>query len=95
MAKAFLEGTLAGRDDIADCLSLTYYAGNYNGNSMEERPIEIQVKYARLDTNIADLLDYVDKLIGLDNVVVSVASTGYVIESSEDGAKYRLPSGKI
>lgn len=95
MAKAFLEGTLAGRDDIADCLSLTYYAGNYNGNSMEERPIEIQDMYARLDRNIADLLDYVDKLIGLDNVVVSVASTGYVIENSEDGAKYRLPSGKI
>ena len=95
MAKAFLDGTLAGRDDIADCLSLTFYAGNYNGNSMEERPIEIQDMYARLDRNIAELLDYVDKLIGLDNVVVSVASTGYVMESSEDGTKYRLPSGKI
>lgn len=95
MGKAFLEGTLAGRDDIADCLSLTYYAGNYNGNSMEERPIEIQDIYARLDRNIADMLDYVDRLIGLDNVVVTVASTGYVIENSEDGAKYRLPSGKI
>ena len=95
MAKAFIEGTLAGRDDIADCLSLTYYAGNYNGNSMEERPIEIQDMYARLDRSIADLLNFIDKHLGLDNVVVSVASTGYVIESSEDGTKYRLPSGKI
>lgn len=95
MAKAFIEGTLAGRDDIADCLSLTYYAGNYNGNSMEERPIEIQDMYARLDRSIADLLNFIDRHIGLDNVVVSVASTGYVIESSEDGTKYRLPSGKI
>ena len=95
MAKAYLKETLAGRDDIADCLSLTYYAGNYDGNSMEERPIEIQDMYARLDRNIADLLNYVDKLIGMENVVVSIASTGYVIESSEDGAKYRLPSGKI
>lgn len=95
MAKAYLKETLAGRDDIADCLSLTYYAGNYNGRSMEERPIEIQDMYARLDRSIADLLDYVDKLIGLENVVVSIASTGYVIESSEDGTRYRLPSGKI
>ncbi|MBQ2808020.1 MAG: alkaline phosphatase family protein [Bacteroidaceae bacterium] len=95
MAKAFLDNTLAGRDDIADCLSLTYYAGNYNGNPMEERPIEIQDIYARLDRNIADLLDYADKLIGMENVVVSVASTGYVVENGDDGAKYRLPSGKI
>lgn len=95
MAKAYLESSLAGRDEIADCISLTYYAGNYNGKSMEERPIEIQDMYARLDRNIADLLNYVDKLIGLENVVISMASTGYVIEGSEDGAKYRLPSGTI
>ncbi len=95
MAKAYLESSLAGQDDIADCLSLTYYAGNYNGQSMEERPIEIQDMYVRLDRNIADLLNYVDRRIGLENVVVSIASTGYVIENSEDGAKYRLPSGTI
>ncbi len=95
IAKAYLEASLAGQDDIADCLSLTYYAGNYKGASMEERPVEIQDMYARLDRNIADLLDYLDKRIGLENIVVSLSSTGYVIESSEDGAKYRLPSGTI
>ena len=95
MAIAYLESSLAGKDDIPDCLSLTYYAGNYEGRSMEERPIEVQDMYVRLDRNIAQLLDFVDKHIGLQNVVVSVASTGYVMESSEDGTKYRLPSGTI
>lgn len=95
MAMAYLEASLAGQDDIADCLSLTYYAGNYDGQSMDERPVEVQDMYARLDRNIADLLDYVDKRVGLDNVVISLSSTGYVIEGSEDGAKYRLPSGTI
>lgn len=95
LALAFLGGTEAGVDDIADCLSLTYYAGNYNGAPMEERPVEIQDMYVRLDRNIAVLLDELDKRIGADNVVVSLASTGYVMEGSEDGAKYRLPSGTI
>ena len=95
MAIAYLKASRAGKDDVADCLSLTYYAGNYKGQSMEERPVEIQDIYARLDRNLADLLDFVDKRIGLENVVVSLASTGYVIEGSEDGAKYRLPSGTI
>ena len=95
MAMAYIEASRAGQDEIADCLSLTYYAGNINGNSMEERPVEIQDMYARLDRNIAELLDFVDRRVGLENVVVSMASTGYVVESSEDGTKYRLPSGTI
>ena len=95
LALAFLNGTEAGADDIVDCLSVTYYAGNYNGAPMEERPLEIQDMYVRLDRNIALLLDELDKKVGLDNVVVSLASTGYVMEGSEDGAKYRLPSGTI
>lgn len=95
MAIAFLKSTEAGKDEITDCLALTYYAGNYDGNSMEDRPLEVQDIYVRLDRNIAALLDYVDKHIGMENVVVTVASTGYVVENSEDGTKYRLPSGKI
>jgi hypothetical protein len=95
MAMAFLNATDAGKDGITDCLALTYYAGNYDGNSMEDRPVEVQDIYVRLDRNIAELLDFVDRKYGLDNVVVTVASTGYVVENSEDGTKYRLPSGKI
>ncbi len=95
MALAFIEGTGAGSDDITDCLSLTYYAGNYNGEPMEERPIEIQDIYLRLDRCIENLLNELDKRIGLQNVVVSLASTGYVIVGGDDGAKYRLPSGTI
>lgn len=95
MAFAFLKDSEVGRDGIADCLALTYYAGNYNGAPMEERPIEIQDMYVRLDKNIAALLDEVDRRIGLENVVVSVASTGYVLENGGSGAEYRLPSGTI
>lgn len=95
MALAFIGGTEAGADEFVDCLSLTYYAGNYNGAPMEERPLEIQDMYLRLDRNIATLLDELDKKIGLDNVVVSLSSTGYVMEGGDDGAKYRLPSGTI
>ena len=95
MAFAFLKNFGAGKDGVPDCLSITYYAGNYKGAPMEERPIEIQDMYLRLDQNIASLLDELDNIVGLDNVVVSLASTGYVMEGSDDGAKYRLPSGTI
>ncbi len=95
MAFAFLENTDAGKDDIVDCLALTYYAGNYDGAAMSHRPIEVQDIYARLDRNLAALFDELDKRIGLENVVVSLASTGYVMESGDENSSYRLPSGTL
>ncbi len=95
MAFAFIDNSEAGKDGFTDCLALTYYAGNYDGKPMEERPLEVQDIYARLDRNIEALLDYVDKRIGLENVVVTLSSTGYVLENGESNALYRFPSGTI
>lgn len=95
LALSFLRSTEAGKDDVTDCLSITYYAGNVNGKPMEERPLEVQDIYARLDRDISTLLKELDGSIGLENVVISFSSTGYVMESGDGGAKYRLPSGTI
>jgi hypothetical protein len=65
MAFAFFENTEVGKDDILDCLALTYYAGNYDGAPMSHRPIEVQDIYARLDRNLASLFDELDKRYGL------------------------------
>jgi hypothetical protein len=62
---------------------------------MSHRPIEVQDMYARLDRNLATLFDELDKRIGLDNVVVSLASTGYVMENGDENSSYRLPSGTL
>jgi hypothetical protein len=62
---------------------------------MEHRPLEVQDIYTRLDSTLSLLFAQVDKLIGMENVVVSLASTGYVMVSSDDGVEYRLPSGTI
>ncbi|MBQ8336481.1 MAG: alkaline phosphatase family protein [Bacteroidaceae bacterium] len=95
MALAFLKESDAGKDNIADCLSLTFYAGNIDGRPMEQRPLEIQDIYARLDKSLETLFGELDKSVGMENVVVSLSSTGYVMVSGDDGAEYRLPSGTI
>ena len=95
MALAFLKDGGVGNDNIADCMSLAFYAGNFDGNPMEQRPLEVQDIYARLDSTLSLLFQKVDSIVGMDNVVVSLASTGYVMVSSDDGSEYRLPSGTI
>ena len=95
MAFAFLDNSEVGKDDIVDCLALTYYAGNYDGAPMSHRPIEVQDIYARLDRNIAQLFAELEKRYGLENVVVSLSSTGYVMENGDENSNYRLPSGTL
>lgn len=95
VAIACLRSGDMGLDDIPDFLSVSYYAGNYDSRPMENRPIEIQDIYTRLDLSLAALLDEIDSRIGLENVLVSLASTGYVVEGDGDEEEYRLPSGNV
>ncbi|MBQ8270735.1 MAG: alkaline phosphatase family protein [Bacteroidaceae bacterium] len=95
LAIACLRSGDLGMDNITDMLAITYYAGNFNNVSMEDRPIEIQDIYTRLDKNIADLLKELDRRIGMENIIISLSSTGYVVEDDSNDEKYRLPSGTI
>ena len=58
-------------DDITDLLALTYYAGNYAHKSVQECAMEMQDTYVRLDRSIANLLELLDKKVGLQNVLIS------------------------
>ena len=95
MAVACLYGTKMGLDDIPDYLAVTYYAGNYKGAPMDDRPIEVQDIYSRLDGSISDLLKELDKRVGMNNVLVCLSSTGYVIEGETNDSVYKIPSGLV
>lgn len=95
LALKYIKESKLGKDDMTDCLSLAFYAGNINGESMEERPVEVQDIYARIDRNIAAVIAELEAKVGADKLVVSLSSTGYVMEDGLDGAKYRFPSGTI
>ena len=95
LAEELLKNTTIGEDDTPDFLSLTYYAGNYNQLSTHEGSIEIQDTYARLDQNIAQLLDMIDKKVGLQNVIFVITSTGYTVPEEADLGRFRIPGGEF
>lgn len=90
MAKSTL-----GQDQTTDLLALTYYAGNYNHQSCAEGAMEIQDTYVRLDRCLAQLLDLIDRKVGLANCLVCIASTGYADGESPDASLYRIPTGEF
>ena len=84
-----------GEDETPDMLSLTYYAGNYDHKTAMEAALEMQDTYVRLDKSIADLLDVIDKKVGLHNTVFFITSTGYTDGDAPDLNKYRIPTGEF
>jgi hypothetical protein len=90
-----LANSTMGQDETPDLLSLTYYAGNYDHKSAKECALEMQDTYVRLDKSIGELLDIIDKKVGLNNVLFCINSTGYVDAEGPELERYRIPGGEF
>jgi hypothetical protein len=90
-----LTNSAMGKDDTTDMLSVTYYAGNYMHKTPQECAMELQDAYVRLDRSIAELIDMVDKSVGLSNVLFCITSTGYVDAEAADPGSNRIPGGEF
>lgn len=95
LAEELLDKSVMGKDEVPDLLALTYYAGNYNHRSIQECAMEMQDTYARLDRSIANLLDILERKVGLQNVLLCIASTGYTDPENADIGIYRIPGGEF
>lgn len=95
LVNACLNSTKTGQDLVPDMLSLAYYAGNYDHKPVMECPLEIQDVYVRLDAQIAELLDIIDRKVGLSNTLFFLTSTGYVDPEPVDKSQYRIPTGEF
>lgn len=84
-----------GEDDTPDFLGITYYAGNYNHQNVNEFPMEIQDIYTRLDKSLADLFALIEERIGLKNVLFFVTSTGYVDADNPSINYQHIPGGEF
>lgn len=83
LALQFLEYGGFGTRTCPDLLSVTYYAGNYRGNMNKEYSYEIQDTYYQLDKDIEQLLDAIDKKVGLSKTLVVFTGSGYYKSEEE------------
>ncbi|MFR9166867.1 MAG: alkaline phosphatase family protein [Dysgonomonas sp.] len=82
-----------GKRSYPDFLSFAFYLGNYPKAVNKNYSIEIQDAYVRLDRNIEQLLNDLDKSVGLNNVLIFVSSTGYYDADDLYPADINMPDG--
>lgn len=95
LVNACLSSTKIGMDNVPDLLSLGYYSGNYDHKSVAENPMEMQDTYVRLDNSIGELLEIIDRKVGLHNTLFFITSTGYTDPEPADPSIYKIPGGEF
>lgn len=95
LALQFLEYGAFGTRSCPDMLAITYYAGNYASQMNKEYTREIQDTYNQLDKDIEQLLDAIDKKVGLSNTLVVFTGSGYYKSEEEYADGLSLNGGEF
>ena len=72
--KAAIEEEQLGADAVTDFLALSFSTPDYIGHSFGPNSIEIEDTYLRLDKDIEDFLNYLDKRLGKNNYLVFLSA---------------------
>lgn len=93
-AKAAIEGEGMGLDSIPDLLALSFSSTDYAGHQFGPHSMEIQDIYLRLDRELGDFINYLDKRIGMQNVLIFLTADhgaadvpGYLMPPVADSVK--------
>lgn len=95
LAKAAIDGEELGKDDITDFLTVSYSSPDYIGHAMGPNAVEVEDTYLRLDKNIEDLLNTLDRKVGAGNYTVFLTSDHGVADIPAELLSYKIPAGVV
>jgi hypothetical protein len=94
-AKAAIQGESLGSGSFPDLLTISFSSPDLAGHAYGPDSPEIVDTYIRLDATIADLLDYIDKGVGLQNCVIAVTGDHGVSPVPEYLQSRGLPAQRV
>ncbi|MCW0481987.1 alkaline phosphatase family protein [Gaoshiqia sediminis] len=91
-----IESEQLGRDEVPDLLTISFSSMDYENSSFGPSSVEMQDIYLRLDQDIASLLTYLDKAVGMTNTLVvltSACSASYPVTYLKE--EFNMPVGYV
>jgi predicted AlkP superfamily pyrophosphatase or phosphodiesterase len=83
MAKATIDGESLGKDDITDFLTVSFSSPDIVGHAFGPNSVEEEDLYIRLDRNIQDLLEQLDKKVGQGKYLVFLTADHAVADNPQ------------
>lgn len=81
LATQFINNGELGSHQTPDLLFVTFYGGNFYDVQDKTYTQEVQDIYFQLDQNLGELLDAIDKKVGLSKTLIVVTGTGYYADT--------------
>ena len=92
-AIAAIEGEKLGQRDFTDFLAISFSSPDYIGHRYGSDSKEIEDTYLRLDLEIAELLKYLDKNLGVDNYTLFLTADHAVVPVPAYLKSLKIPAG--
>lgn len=94
-AKLAVEKEGLGKDDITDFLAISCSSTDYIGHQFGPNSIEIEDTYLRLDKDLEELFNYLDKTVGKGNYLFFISADHGVAHAPEFLAKNKIPAERF
>ncbi len=93
LALALIKNEALGKDDHTDFLSISFSSPDYIGHQFGPMSVEIEDTYLRLDKDIAEIINYLEKNIGEENVLLFLTADHGAVNVPQYLIDNNLPGG--
>lgn len=94
-AKTLIDKEKVGQGDVPDYLQISFSSTDYVGHLFGPSSLETEDNILRLDRLLAELFQYVDKKIGLDNTLIVLSGDHGAPEAPEYMAELGMETGRF
>ncbi len=94
-AKAIISNENFGADEVTDFLAISYSSPDYVGHSFGPNSVEEEDVFLRLDKELGELLDFLDKKIGKNKYLLFLTADHGVANIPQFLMEHKIPGGNI
>jgi predicted AlkP superfamily pyrophosphatase or phosphodiesterase len=95
MAKEAIAKEEMGKDSVTDFLAVSFSSPDYVGHAFGPNSIEVEDTYLRLDKELGELFDYLDKTVGKGQYISFLTADHGVAHVPAFSNENKLPGGAV
>jgi len=93
LALEVIEKEKLGQDEHTDVITISFSSTDYIGHKYGPHAPEIKDTYIRLDKDIAEILNVLDKQIGKENIILFITADHGVVSEPSELIERKIPAG--
>lgn len=95
VATDYIKTISLGKRGVMDMLNISYTVVPYSYTRDGDNRVELMDSYIKLDAELSNLFNAIDRNVGLNNTLIFIAGTPAPMRTRRDDEKWNIPSGEF